>query len=389
MLGDATRVVLGTTGDVRGVALNHDGEPHGGAVLARTAANAGGGLGLLGFCPGAGSGSPSGVWSRRFNEKTPVMLGSGPVTISVVVVNWNAREDLAACLASLAAQTDRDFETIVVDNGSVDDSVSSLAGRYADVVWVEAGENLGFAEGCNRGIAAAGGSWIATLNNDAIADARFIEELRSAALSGGPSLGMVQSRIVFQRDTQRTNSTGLLLYADGCAEDRDFDQPIRADDRNEEIFCPTAGAALYRRAMLDEVRLPSGFFDRGYFMYVEDLDLGWRSRLAGWSTLYAPRALVAHKFQGTSRRHGRRFVELQCKKNRLRTLVKNGSLRMLVTSLPRTLVDLAESCLWIGPSAIARFATAAWDSARQRPAISKMRRIPRREIERRWITVRT
>ena len=308
-----------------------------------------------------------------------------PLGISVVIVNWNSRDDLAACLGALTAQTDRDFETIVVDNGSTDGSQAMVRERFADVKLVELPKNVGFAEGCNSGIAVASRAWIATLNNDADAEPDWIAELRAAARAGGDRLGMLQSRIVLKQKRNRANSTGLVLFADGCVEDRHYDQPIRDDEEVEEIFCPSAGAAMYRREMLDQVRLDSGFFDREYFMYVEDVDLGWRARLAGWSSVYVPTAIVHHSFQGSSRRHGRHFVALQCKKNRLRTLVKNGSLRFLATTMPRTLFDVAEAFIWMGPRAVPQFVSAAIDAAKQRAFVTRLATIDRRAVEQRWV----
>src|SRR4051794_19685469 len=108
-------------------------------------------------------------------------FSGGPNGISVVIVNWNSKDDLLECLESLRAQTDQDFEAIVVDNGSADGSCEAVRSGYPEARLVEAGANLGFAEGCNRGIEVARGAWIATLNNDAIADPRWIEILRAAA----------------------------------------------------------------------------------------------------------------------------------------------------------------------------------------------------------------
>ncbi len=115
--------------------------------------------------------------------------------------------------------------------------------------------------------------------------------------------------------------------------DRDFRKPVREGDLVEEIFCPTAGAALYRRKMLDQVCLQTGYFDRTFFMYWEDLDLGWRCRLAGWKSLYIPTAIVYHRYQGSSKSKGKRYAEFQCRKNRLRGLLKNGSFRLMLRSL--------------------------------------------------------
>jgi GT2 family glycosyltransferase len=308
-----------------------------------------------------------------------------PISISVLIVNWNSRDDLADCLDSLAAQTDRDFETVVVDNGSSDGSPEMVRERFPWVVLEATGENLGFAEGCNRGIARATGQWIATLNNDAVAHARWLEELRTAAARGGTRLGMLQSRLVFKRHPDRTNSTGVVLEPNGKAYDRDFDAPVRPSDVVEEIFCPTAGAALYRRQMLEQTRLPSGYFDRTFFMFYEDVDLGWRCRLAGWEAWYVPSALVYHAFHGSADRHGDGFVVRQCRTNSLRFMLKNGSLYALVRAAPWALGWLAKSMRTRGLGGARELGRAARDALRERPLVGAMAVRPRREVEARWL----
>jgi GT2 family glycosyltransferase len=307
------------------------------------------------------------------------------VTISVIIVNWNSREDLRACLKSLEEQTSRDFETIVVDNGSTDGSLEMLGTEFPAVVLVDAGENLGFAEGCNRGIARATGTWIATLNNDAVASPTWIAELRRVAEGGGSNLGMLQSRILFKQDPTRTNSTGVLIRSDGFFVDRAYDRPASDDDTIEEIFCACAGAALYRRSMLEEVHLASGFFDRTFFMYFEDVDLGWRCRLAGWSAMYVPNAVVKHEFQGSSKMHRGRFIGLHLRRNRVRMLLKNGTWWFVVRTLPRTIYELCETIVWLGPRVIPSLVRAVGDGLRQRSEVTRLLRTKRSEVERNWL----
>jgi hypothetical protein len=303
----------------------------------------------------------------------------------VLLVNWNSKEDLAECLRSLEAQTDRDFEAVVVDNGSTDGSLEMIRRDFPWVELEDAGENLGFAEGCNRGIVRSRGAWIATLNNDAVADARFVAELRTAARHATERVGMVQARLVFRERPSHTNSTGVVVEPNGVAYDRDFDAPLRASDEPEEIFCPTAGAALYRRAMLEATRLPSGYFDRTFFMYFEDVDLGWRCRLAGWSALYLPSALVFHAFHGSAGRHGDDFVVRQCRANRMRCMVKNASPTMIARSTPRTLRWLAGSMSHRGLSAARDLVDAARGAWQERPLVTALAVRERRGIERRWL----
>ena len=311
--------------------------------------------------------------------KLPSELG-----ISVVIVNWNSRDDLDECLRSLAAQTDADFETIVVDNGSRDGSCERVRSDFPHVVLVDTGENLGFAEGMNRGIAAAAAPWIFALNNDAVAAPDLMALLRARLGRARARDGMFQPRILFRQHPERTNSTGMLLFADGTARDRDFDCPAEQSEEAGEIFCPTAGAALYRRAMLDEVRLPSGYFDRSFFMYAEDLDLGWRCRLAGWAAHYLPEAKIYHAFQGSARRRGSSFVEQQCAKNRLRVLLKNASPGFILRSVPRTVGDVARLAWAGGPAALPRGWRAARRALAERTLVGALARDERQRIEQQW-----
>lgn len=306
--------------------------------------------------------------------------------ISVLLVNWNGCADLRMCLESLAAQTDRDFATIVVDNGSTDGSLAMLRTEFPHVQLLAAGQNLGFAEGCNRGLALCQTPWVFCLNNDTRLDPRAIAALRQAAQAAPPRLGMLQARIVFLDRPHLTNSTGVLVKSDGTFIDRDFAAPLRADDVQEPIFCASAGAALYRRRMLDELTLPSGTFDRSYFMYYEDVDLGWRGRLAGWEAAYVPAALVYHRFQASSRRQKRAFVASHAHPNKLRTLLKNASLGYLGRAFPSLVWrDVLPLFRHRGAAALPDLGRALFDGLSQRRQVGRLARTARRELEQSWL----
>lgn len=306
-------------------------------------------------------------------------------SISVVIVNWNSKDDLRECLASLESQSDRDFDTIVVDNGSTDGSIEMLSAEFSATRLVATGENLGFAEGCNRGILESRGAWVATLNNDAVASPTWIAELRAAADAGPPKLAMIQSRILFKHDLGRMNSTGVLICSDGAFIDRDYDRLVKDTDSGDEVFCASAGAAMYRRTMLDELRLDTGYFDRSFFMYYEDVDLGWRGRLAGWTTRYVPSATVYHAFHASAARRGNQFVFAHCYRNRLRVLLKNASLSYILQSSPRVIRELLWCISRRGPKALGEYWKAFADGYSQRKVVEQLRRVERRAVERSWI----
>lgn len=304
--------------------------------------------------------------------------------LSVVIVNWNSRDDLAECLDSMRAQTHADLEVIVVDNGSQDGSVELVRNRYPEVNLLEEGENLGFAEGCNRGIAVATGPWIAMLNNDAVAEPRWAEALVAAAANAPPELGMLQSLMLFKQKPDVVNSTGIELDRYGSGVDRG-EGASRADaQRAEEIFCCCAGAAAYSRAMLEQIKLTSGYFDRQHFMYSEDLDLGWRARLAGWSARYVPESVVLHRYHGSSDRHGPLWLETLSKTNRVRTLLKNGSVQLIARQSPALLLMSLTLATRAGRDGWRAMFRAVKNGLDSRPEVDALRTRPRRDVETRW-----
>ena len=304
--------------------------------------------------------------------------------LSVVIVNWNSRGDLLACLGSLARQTHRDLEIIVVDNGSNDGSVAAVRDRYPSALVLEESSNLGFAEGCNRGIVASHGEWVALLNNDTVADEQWAERLVAAVESAPPHCGMLQSVLLFMDRPSEINSTGIVLTTWGSGNDRREGE--RVDELcEEEIFCPTAGACAYRRSMLEEIKLPVGYFDRDHFMYFEDLDLGWRARLAGWTAQLVPESIVHHKYQASAVRHGQRWMTVLSHRNRLRTLIKNASAGFLAHTMPRTVEEILRLFRYEGVRTIVPLARLLLESTRQRRVVTALARGSRHGVEERWV----
>lgn len=306
--------------------------------------------------------------------------------LSVIIVNWNSRDDLRACLMSLRAQSHCPLEIIVVDNGSSDGSAEMVATEFPECRLLQQTDNLGFAEGCNRGIEASSAPWVAMLNNDCVADPHWARALVEAASQAAPRCGMLQSLMLFLDRPDTVNSTGIELTRYGSGRDRDRDRAWReADKTPAQIFCPTAGAAAYRRAMLDEIRLTEGCFDRQHFMYFEDLDLGWRARLAGWEARFVPESVVHHKWHGSSDRHGSPWLVVLSGVNRIRTMLKNASILFLVGTIPVTLIEIAAVVRHGGVDGVRRLTTAVTQSFALRREVSAMRRIRRRAVERTWL----
>jgi GT2 family glycosyltransferase len=235
--------------------------------------------------------------------------------ISVVVVNWNRRELLRACLASLRRQTGVPFETILVDNGSTDGSPRLAAEFGAQLICNST--NLGFCAANNQGIAAARGEFIALLNNDAEAEPGWLAALYRAC-SRNPDVGMAASKVLVWEDPTRIDKVGHLIFPDGQNRGRGAGALDRGQfDREQDVLWPDGCAAMYRKSMLDRI----GGFDEDFFAYGDDAELGLRARIAGWTCVYAPDAVVRHHRGSTLGKGSARRLEL-IERNRLLLAIK-------------------------------------------------------------------
>jgi len=215
---------------------------------------------------------------------------------SVVIPNWNGRDLLEACLGSLRRQTYQDFEVIVVDNGSSDDSVQFIQTNFSEVKVTRLPVNQGFCKAVNCGIKLARGKYIALLNNDTETHPAWLEEL-VGALRENPRIGFCASKMLnfFQRDRIDNAGDGLSYYGYNAGQgEADSGQY----DRTRLVLSACAGAAIYRRELFSD----TGLFDEDFFAYYEDIDLALRAQLKGYQCLYVPTAVVYHIHQATSNR---------------------------------------------------------------------------------------
>ncbi len=200
----------------------------------------------------------------------------------MVIPNWNGRRWLPACLDAIARQTVPATEVIVVDNGSVDESVDYLRAR--DVRVLELGRNTGFAHAANIGIASASCDLVVLVNTDVVLCEEWLERM-VAAIQSDFTLGSVACKMLWLEDHGRVYDAGDVLRRDGVCEQRGrFGADDGRWDMPGEVFSACAGAALYRRAAIRAV----GGFDERYFAYLEDVDLGLRLRMGGWACRYEP-----------------------------------------------------------------------------------------------------
>jgi len=246
--------------------------------------------------------------------------------VTVAVANLNGNALLQRNLPALMEQQGVEFEVIVVDGGSADGSVEMLRRDFPGVRVLDLDRNVGFAAANNRAIRASASSLFAMLNNDAAPDPDWLSELVSVA-RGRPEFGSFASRMVFAHEPETINSAGISLDLAGIAWDRMMGEPDAGGPR--EVFGPSGGAALYRRELLEDV----GGFDERFFAYLEDVDLAWRARLAGWRCLYVPTARVLHEHSATAV-EGSTFKNYHLGRNKIWTIFKNYPMPQLLLYSP-------------------------------------------------------
>jgi len=213
--------------------------------------------------------------------------------ISAIIVNFNGRHLLKACLESLYNQSFRDMEIIVVDNASEDGSVQYVKDLFPDVQLISLSQNMGYASAGNEGLRHSNGRYIALLNNDVELDRRWLENL-FAAMEANPAAGIGASKIlVYGANMIDSAGDGYATSLKGFK--RGEGKTAEEYNIQEYIFGACAGAALYRRTMLDKI----GFLDEDFFLIHEDTDLNFRAQLYGWRVLYVPTAVVYHKVRSS------------------------------------------------------------------------------------------
>lgn len=219
--------------------------------------------------------------------------------ISVVILNWNGANYLSNCLDSVIMQDYHPIEIIVVDNGSSDFSVELVKSKYHGIRLIENRSNLGFAAGNNIGIREANGEYLVILNNDAELENRCLSEMKRA-IDQDPIFGCCASKIYLKFEENLLDAAGIAICPDGLSIGRGRLESGDLYNEEEEVFFGSGCCMMCRREMLEDVKVGDQYFDESFFMYADDTDLGWRTRLRGWKTIYTPEAKVYHVHSASS-----------------------------------------------------------------------------------------
>ncbi|MFC1753200.1 glycosyltransferase family 2 protein [Thermoproteota archaeon] len=260
-------------------------------------------------------------------------------TVSVAVVNHNAKHYLEPCLNSVLSQTFKPLEIIVVDNASRDDSMEMLKSKFPSVVVVSNSENRFFSESYNQCIRNSKGDYILCLNNDVILDKNFLLQLMNKKDLDG-KIGMWGGKIL-RLDRETIDSAGLFLSKERKPIERGYGVcDVGQFNQDGYVFGVGGAVVLFSSRMLEDVKINNEYFDEDFKIYYEDLDLCWRAHNFGWKAYYVSSAIGYHRRGGTAHmafpkpKIFKRFyitylsseLTAHLAKNRYSTIIKNETL---------------------------------------------------------------
>ena len=279
--------------------------------------------------------------------------------VSVIIPNYNGKEYLKKCIDSLVKQDNTNFEIIIVDDFSNDDSFVSVKKYVEDSFFDETkfpsfkfkrhNKNYGFCKSVNDGIKMSEGDYVILLNNDTIADSKFVSSLVSA-IKKSENIFSVSSMMISMHDRTKIDDSGDLYCILGWAFSPGKDKSINKYNRKEQIFAACGGAAIYRKKVFDEI----GFFDENHFAYLEDIDIGYRAKLYGYKNIYEPKAKVLHLGSATSGSRHNEFKVFLSSRNSIYLIYKNMPLCQIIINSPFFICGIVIKILYFARKKLAK-----------------------------------
>ena len=253
---------------------------------------------------------------------------SNRIKVTVIIPNYNGLKFMEPCFKALELQIYHKFQILVVDNGSTDGSVEWLKEHQIPTIFLDT--NTGFSGAVNVGIRAAKTPYVLLLNNDTEPDCHFIGEMVKA-IERSPKIFSVSSKMIQMYHKDKMDDAGDMYSLLGWAYQRGVGRSSGGYSHPCRVFSACAGAAIYRREIFEKI----GYFDEMHFAYLEDIDVGYRARIAGYDNVYCPHAVVYHVGSGTSGSKYNSFKVRLAARNNVYLNYKNMPLFQLVlNSLP-------------------------------------------------------
>lgn len=268
--------------------------------------------------------------------------------VSIILVNWNGKEDILECLESLQKLDYPNYEIIIVDNGSTDGSPQIIKESFPWTVLIQNDKNLGFAEANNVGARAAQGRYIFLLNSDTVVDRQTLSEMVKVMLKDN-SVGSCAPKVLFYHHRDIIESTGGCIDNVGFCYARPLAPQVDRGqfERHEEVFMASGGFALVKRNIVDKV----GLFDPTLFFGYEELELGFKVRECGYKAVYVPTSKVYHKrhrsYSCTFTVQPTSFKMYRNARNRVKLIMKYFPLSFLAKNLPLILLSIVYWDLWL------------------------------------------
>jgi len=222
--------------------------------------------------------------------------------VTVVIPHFNGEEILRRCLQSLKNTDFNDFRILIVDNGSIDNSLNMVINEFPEADIIYSKKNLGYAGGCNLGILSSNSKYIVLLNNDTKVEPDWLT-LLLRKIETQNNIAAVQPKILSLQQPERFDYCGAVggeidVFGYPFARGRIFytmEKDHGQYDHSEEIFWATGAAVLLRKSVLDKI----GLLEEDFFAHMEEIDLNWRMHLAGYKVVTEPDAVVYHQTGGT------------------------------------------------------------------------------------------
>ena len=258
--------------------------------------------------------------------------------VSIIILNYNAGKLLLNCIDSVFKSTYQNFEVIVVDNLSTDNSHVRCKEKFEKIQLIENKENLGYCEGNNIGIRNANGEFIIILNPDTIVEPNWLNHLMSAYNKFGE--GLYQPKFFSLNEKLVIQSTGNMLHIFGFGFARDKGKIDNEKIKSIEKINYASGTCLFTsKIVLDKI----GLLDPFLFLYHDDLDLGWRAAHIGINSFYVPKSIIYHAESYSIKWSSKKFYWLE--RNRKYCLLTHYSKETYAKMrLSLFLVDL---CVWL------------------------------------------
>jgi len=256
---------------------------------------------------------------------------------TIVIPNYNGIKYIQACLESLYSGTTKEFAVIVVDNASTDGSMEIVRERFPQVQLIVNQHNTGFSHAANQGIKASATPYVILLNNDTLADLSFIHELEKVMDEDkNKNLFSASAKLISLQDRDRIDDAGDYYCALGWAFARGKGKKENKYSKNCDIFAACAGAAIYRRELLEENQV--GLFDEEHFAYFEDIDIGYRAKIYGYRNRFAANSIVYHAGSAASGSRYNTFKTRLASRNSIYLIYKNMPFLQILLNLPFLIV---------------------------------------------------